>query len=317
MDFIASLWGHWLFVVFLAPLFWALVNIIDVYFVSGVYEDEWDGIVVSSIFQLLPWLLPFFGIVSFVYPSTQVFALAFLGGSCLTIAFFLYFKTLFISNDIVVVGALWNLSVPLVPFLAWLLIDEQLAMQNYAGISLAFIGATVFAFHQKIKTRRFGRVVTLMSGAIVFLSLSMVVQSIVYRSIDSDFWSGFLSFSIGAVATGLLTLLFDRNSLRDRANHLYRITKAYFLVFFIAESLNLMAILSSQRAIDLSPSVSFVAVIESVVPVFVLILSLFAVLVFVWLDKFRAQQIYQDQLVGFKTKLLACCIIAAGIYLIG
>lgn len=316
MDSISSLWGDWLFVAFLAPFFWALVNVIDVYFVDDVYEDEWDGITISSLFQLSPWVLPILGIVSFDYPGNKVFTLAFLGGSFLTIAFFFYFKTLFASNDVVVISALWNLSVPLVPFLAWLLIGEKLTLRNYFGILLAFVGATVFAFHKKIKTNKFGKVALLMSGAIFFLSLSMVVQSVVYQMIGKDFWTGFLSFSVGAGITGLAMLFLDQKPLKMRMNHLYGITKTYFFVFFLAESLNLLAVLSSQRAIDLSPAVSFVAVIESMVPVFVLFLSLLLATVFLWLDRSKMLMIYQEQLFGFKIKILACGIIATGIYLI-
>lgn len=316
MHFLDYLWSHWLFVAFLAPFFWALVNIIDVYFVSGVYEDEWDGIIISSLFQSLPWLLPLFGLVSFSYPGFQAFMLAFFGGSFLTVAFFFYFKTLFTSNDAVVIGALWNLSVPLVPFLAWLLIDEQLTARNYAGVLLAFVGATVFVFHEKLKTNQFGKVSLLMSGAILFLSLSMVVQSAVYQLIEDDFWTGFLSFSVGACSTGLLLLLCDRKSLRERAAHLSGIVKTYFFIFFLAESLNLLAVLSSQRAIDLSPAVSFVAVIESMVPVFVLFLSLLLATIFLVFDRSKMLTIYREQLVGFRVKMLACCIIAIGIYLI-
>ncbi|MFZ1626659.1 MAG: hypothetical protein WAT81_02530 [Candidatus Moraniibacteriota bacterium] len=316
MYLIEYLWSHWLLVAFLAPFSWALVNIIDVYFVEDVYEDEWDGIIISSLFQFLPWLLPIFGLVSFVYPGLGTASLAFIGGGFLTLAFFFYFKTLFTSNDVVVIGALWNLSVPLVPFLAWLLIDEQLTSKNYAGVLLAFIGATIFVFHEKIKTRNFGKVAVIMSGAIFFISLSMVTQTVVYRSIGEDFWTGFLLFSTGSTMTGIVLMYFDRKSIQYRVSHLYEICRKYYFVFFLAESLNLIAVLSSQRAIHLSPAVSFVAVIESAVPIFALLLSLLAVFFFVWIDKSKAQRIYRDQLVGFKTKLLACCIIAVGIYLI-
>lgn len=316
MDFFHYLWGNWLFVAFLAPFFWALVNIIDVYFVDAVYEDEWDGVIISSLFQVLPWLLPIFGLVPFVYPGAGTAGLAFIGGGFLTLAFYFYFKTLFASNDVVVIGALWNISVPLVPFFAWLFIGEQLTLKNYAGVALAFIGATVFAFSKRIKERNYGRVAAVMSGAVFFLSLSMVTQTVVYRSIGDDFWTGFLLFSAGATATGLLLTYFDPKSIRDRASHLYRLCRTYFLIFLLAEWFNLVAVLSSQRAISLSPAVSFVVVIESAVPIFVLILSFFAIAVMIWWNKAKARQIYREQLVGFRAKVFACCIIAVGIYLI-
>jgi hypothetical protein len=52
---------NWLLVAFLAPFFWALVNIVDVYFVDGIYKDDIDGIIIFGLFQIIPSiLLPFF-----------------------------------------------------------------------------------------------------------------------------------------------------------------------------------------------------------------------------------------------------------------
>lgn len=301
---------------FLAPFFWALVNIIDIYFVSSVYEDEWDGILINSVFQALPWLLPLFGIVSIQYPGLWASVPAFLGGACLVLSFFYYFKTLFVSNDMVVVQALWNVSVPLVPFLAWIFLGEQLAPVHYAGITLAFFGVMLFSLHEKIKEKNFLQVFKIMMGAVFFFSLSMVLQAEAYQRMDNDFWTGFLIFSAGASITGFLLLFVDPKPLKERTRHLVIMSKTYFFVFFFAESLNLLGVLASQRAIDLTPAVSFVAVIGSLTPVFVLILSAVLLPVLLFMNKSKAHQMYRDQLVAFRTKVLACCIIAVGIYLI-
>lgn len=316
MYFLTLFWDNWFIVAFLAPFFWAWVNIIDIYFVSGVYEDEWDGVFINAFFQMLPWLLPLIGLVPFSFPGWPVAVIAFLGGGALVLSYYFYFKTLFISNDMVVLQALWNLSVPLVPFLAWLLVGEQLSFINYVGIALAFVGVMLFSFHEKVKEKNLGRVFAVMTGAIVFFSLSMVLQTEVYQSIGNDFWTGFLLFSVGAAAIGLFMSFFDPKPIGERAVHIFQMSKQYFLVFVLAEMLNLFGVLTSQRAIDLSPSVSFVAVIGSLSPVFVMALSLLLVLVFLRLNKKKSQQIYRDQLVAFKTKIIACGIIALGIYLI-
>ncbi len=313
MDY---LWSHWIFVAFLAPFFWALVNIIDVYFVSSVYEDEWDGIFINSVFQLLPWLLPVFGLVSFQYPGALPTIVAFFGGASLILAFFFYFKTLFVSNDVAVIQAIWNLSVPLVPFLSWLFFSEKLLSVHYIGTALAFIGAMLFVTHEEVRAKNFLGVAKTMVGAVVFFSLSMVLQSKAYDFMENDFWSGFLIFSAGAGITGLALVFFDPKSVKIRSRHIIQMTKSYFFIFFLAESLNLLAVLSSQRAIDLSPIVSFVAVIESSVPIFVMLLSLSLVPILLFLNKKKGHEIYQNQLVDFKTKIVAWVMIALGIYLI-
>ncbi|MDP2838093.1 MAG: hypothetical protein Q8O53_02350, partial [Candidatus Moranbacteria bacterium] len=156
----------------------------------------------------------------------------------------------------------------------------------------------------------------LMSGGVFFLSWSMVLQGWVYTHIAGDFWTGFLLFSAGATVTGLSTSFFDPKPIRERAAHLWEISRLYFMIFFVAEILNLLGVLATQRAIDLSPAVSFVAVIGSLSPVFVLILSFLLASIFLMLNKDKARKMYGDQLVAFKTKMLACCIIAVGIYLI-
>lgn len=301
---------------FLAPFFWSLVNIIDIYFVNGVYEDEWDGVLINSVFQLLPWALPLFGAVTFEFPSLSSTMIAFLGGGCLVLSIYFYFRTLFISSDMVVVQALWNLSVPLVPFLAWLIVGERLSLIHYIGIVIAFVGVMTFSLHEKIKEKQLGKVFSIMAGAIFFFSLSMVLQTEVYQRIGDDFWTGFLLFSTGAAIVGLLLLFFDPMPIKKRAEHVFQMSKRYLVVFIVAEMLNLFGVLTSQRAIDLSPAVSFVAVIGSLTPVFVMILSLVLVVVFFKMNKIKAQKIYQDQLSAFKTKIFACFLIAVGIYLI-
>lgn len=315
MELLGYLWSQWIFVAFLAPFFWAWVNVIDVYFVSSVYEDEWDGILINSLFQLVPWVLPLLGIVSFNYPGLGATVITLFGGACLALSFFFYFKTLFISNDVVIVQAIWNLSVPLVPFLAWLLIGERLEIIHYIGIIIAFFGASLLATHKEIKVKGLFRVARIMLLAVVLFSLSMVFQAEVYNRIN-DFWTGFLIFSAGAAFTGLLLTYFDKKSLKKRMEHIFSMARAYFLVFLLAESLNLLAVLSSQRAIDMSPAVSFVALIESSGPIFVLFLSFVIACPLIFFNKNKSLEIYKDQLIGIKTKIVACGIIALGIYLI-
>ena len=314
--YLEYLWNHWLIVAFLSPFFWALSNITDIYFVTGVYEDEWDGVFINAFFQLMPWLLPLFGLVAFHFSGFWVTVLALLAGGFLMLSYFFYFKTLFISNDMVILEALWNISIPLVPFLAWLFLGERLTLINYLGMLLAFAGAIIFALHKKIRSKRLKDVFITMMGGVLFLSLSMIFQTKVYQVLDGDFWIGFLLFSAGASLTGFLFTFFDSKTIRARVQHLFRMSKDYFAFFLLAESLNLLGVVTLQRAVDISPSVSFVTAIGSLAPVFVLVLSFLLVLVMVFLNQGKARKMYQDQLVGFKTKIFACCIIAVGVYLI-
>lgn len=310
------LWSQWYIIAFLAPLFWAIMNIIDVYFVSSVYDDEWDGGIISSFFQLTVWLLLIFGVVEFQFPGLWPALMAVVSGISLSLSFFYYFRTLFSSHDVVVIGAVWNLSVPLVPFLAWFLVGERLTMMNYLGIMFAFVGATLFVIHKRIRGRGLGGLIKNMFLAVLLLSLSMVLQNWVYDSAKTEFWTGFLLFSFGSALAGGFMVLMDRHSWYERLSHLKNLTKKYFHVFFFAELLGLLAILSSQRAISLSPAVSYVAAIESTVPIFVMALSSILALVLFKTDNKKAHQIFADQLDAIGIKIIACVLIIVGIYLI-
>jgi len=89
-------------------------------------------------------------------------------------------------------------------------------------------------------------------------------------------------------------------------------------VFILGEGITFLGNLSSQRALSVAPSVSYVATIEAFVPVFVLIFSLLIVVIAkIFNTKFSViKKIYQDQLQGVSLKIVAIIIMAIGIYII-
>ena len=46
------------------------INVVDAYFVKRVYRDEFDGVVISGIFQLLPIIF----LISFFIPCKKKFS---------------------------------------------------------------------------------------------------------------------------------------------------------------------------------------------------------------------------------------------------
>lgn len=303
---------NWLIWSLIAPFLWAVVTIIDTHFVDGVYEDEYDGTVVSGVFQSLPWLLVPFGIVQFTFPEIGVAGLAFLAGGMFILSFFCYFKALFVSNDGALMQILWGVSVLVVPFFAWMFIGEVLQNIHYVGIVIAFVGICLFNFDGKIKQVGFLRILLPMIGAIVFLSLSMVITKKVQQP-DADFWSIFLVFSVGSTFFSLVILAIGKKNPLNRAQKIAKLSGKYFPIFVIAESLSIVATMTSQRAISLAPAVSFVAVIESLVPVFVMIISLAIVFIFHDTKRFDASP-YRKLVSGAWIKVLALAFIAIGIY---
>lgn len=303
---------NWLLMSLIAPFLWAVVSVIDTHFVHDVYEDEYDGTVVSGVFQSLPWLLIPFGIVQFTFPEIEVAGLAFLAGGMFICSFFCYFKALFVSNDGALMQILWSISVLVVPFFAWMFIGEVLQGIHYVGIAIAFAGICLFNFDGKIKQVGFSRILLPMAGAVVFLSLSMVLTKEVQQP-GADFWSIFLVFSAGATIFSLVILAIGKKNPFKRAQRIATLSGKYFPIFAIAEGLSIVATITSQKAISLAPAVSFVAVIESLVPVFMMMISVVIVFAFRNTTRFDASP-YRKLVSGVWIKVLALAFIAIGIY---
>ncbi|MDI6777847.1 MAG: EamA family transporter [Patescibacteria group bacterium] len=310
----AHIWNSWLLVAFIAPFFWALVNIFDVYFVSEIYEDEYEGTVIMGLFQVIPWLMvPF---VRFEIPALGIIGWSILGGLSALAAMFFYFKALFHARDIATIQVFWNLVALAVPILAFILIGERLTKMQYLGILVAFSGVVFITLDKSIRGKNIKRLAAIMSAAILFFSLSMIIQEHVYS--QTNFFGGLIFFSVGYFVGGVLLFGFRRTNMTRRLVHL---NKKYFFWFIGAELVTQIGVVASQRAIFLSPSVSFVALIESLQPAFILILSalLFALLglSFVKFGKRDVlRKLYAEQIAAKKSKIFAIVIMAIGIFLI-
>jgi hypothetical protein len=132
-----------------------------------------------------------------------------------------------------------------------------------------------------------------------------------------DFWSIFLLFCAGASATSILLLTMRGPAHAGmQARRVIHLSRRYFLVFLLAETLSLLGTLASQRAISLAPSVSFVVVIESLVPVFVMGASLLLAARFRIAGQHELAAAYRAQFSNPGRKTLALAMIASGIYVI-
>ncbi len=306
---------NWFLLAFIAPILWAIVALIDTYFVKDVYEDEYDGAIISGVFQSVPWLFVLLGVIDFVPLGGTQTVLAVMSGVFFLFSFFYYFKALFISNDGAFMQILWGLSVPMVPFIAWLLIDETLLPIHYSGIALAFLGVVVFGLDGSVVHKELLKIFFLMFRAVVLFSLSMVLSKEVYQS-TPYFWSVFLLFSSGGFIAAVVLLFTDKKKIWVRAKKIINLSDKYFLAFLFSESLSIIGTLTSQRAISLTPSVSFVVTIESLVPVFVMLLSLVLVLFFKQRGRSDIELAYRKQFSQPLIKSISMTLIAAGIYLI-
>jgi drug/metabolite transporter (DMT)-like permease len=238
------------------------------------------------------------------------------GGFFLVVSYFFYFKALFKAGDAALIQILYNTIAVVVPILAFVLLQEKLSLMQYGGIAIAFIGVTTLAGDGKTKNEKFWPTMLIMSGAVIFFALNMIFTRELYV-LSIPFYSVILFYSLGGVMGGLFFLV-----LRIRkysVGNLLNIGKKYIGWFVFSELIVLGGIVASQRAIEISPAVSLVAVIESFQPAFIVILSALIFLAFrFFLHKYAdlARKIYNDQLSGLAPKIIAIIIMAFGIYLI-
>jgi len=319
--------NHWLLLSFLAPMFWALVNMIDVYFVDGIYKDEMDGTIIAGFFQLIPLIILCFfvdfNLLGKNYVNSRggsffdlTLLQSFLGGIFFLSAFYFYFKTLFNHNDVSLLQILWNLTIVFVPVLAFLFFGETLPIYKYASILVVLVGATMLSFDMKTRKRISVKYFWTMMGAVLFLSLSMLVEERAYEALDLSYGSqgfllGFFFFGLGAFVTGLLFAIYaKRNPLP--------LIKKYYKIFLLSEGIYFLGNFASQRALDVAPSVSYVAVAETFGPIFILIYSFVILFISSYIIKKNnkiVKRIYAEQLSGVGIKIIAILIMAIGVYI--
>ena len=312
----SELWALWLPIAFVAPCLWALVSVLDLYFVQRAYQDEWDGTLISGAFQLFPWLLVALGILRFTSPPAEATLFALAGGGMFLASFFFYFRALFRYADSPLIHVLWNVSVLMVPLLAWAWSDERLQPVHYLGIALAFLGSSLFAARNGLLRQGFLRLAGTMVWAVLLLSASMVLQKEAYRSAGNQFLDVYLIFSVGVVAAATALAALNPKTTAARIRRFAGFKARYIVLLVLAEGVSFAGTVFSQRAIQLSPSPSFVAAIESSVPVFVMLLSLLLASVFASVGREQASTMFRNQLLGWKEKLIAISLMSSGIYCI-
>lgn len=333
MEFLISIFSflksHWLILSFLAPMFWALVNIIDVYFVGQVYKDELDGTIIAGLFQIIPWTFLIFFLkidmdkfINFriqrsLFWIDPTLLIALLGGFLGILAFYFYFKALFNHNDAALLQIFWSLTIIVVPVLSFFLWGEKLSFYKYLGMGVILLGVFLLSMSKGLKSKISSRYFWIMIGAVIFLSLSMVFVGRAYSILaargfgNQGFLIGFLCFSLGAFLGGMFFVIVGhRNPLP--------LIRKYLKIFIVLEGIAFLGNFASQGALNSAPSVSYVAAVETFIPVFILLFSL----IVLFCSKFfrgnrpAVERIYREQLDGVWVKIIATIIMVAGVYII-
>lgn len=309
-------WGIWLVMALIATSLWALTSLLDVYFVHDVYRDELDGTLISSAFQLLPWVLVLTGSLDVPSLQQQACLLAVCAGVFTMASNYCYFRALFKFDDSTLTYVLWDTSVLLVPFLAWLWSDEQLLAEHYGGIGLAFIGSIIFlslggTFRQGLR-----RILVVMTIAILLSSVSTLLLKESYRLAEGRFIEVFLMFCLGGGLVSILIAVTQPQKTAARIQRYLDLSPSIIALAIAAEALALGGEVAINRALDLSPSPSFVPAVEtSHTP----IMMLFSAVLSILLERngnAKIATVFGGQVTHWKGKLFAMLLMSAGVVLI-
>ncbi|MBX2869335.1 MAG: EamA family transporter [Acidiferrobacterales bacterium] len=310
------IWNNWLLVGLLPPFLYAVVALFDACLVdSAVYLNPSEATVVSALFGAIPLLLPLFGFVEFSLPNWNVALVAFAGGVLFALHIFYYISGLFKRNDTVLAETVQNLSVLLVPFFAFFLIGEVLNATHYVGIGLAGAGVLYMYWHTR-RSKAASSESMLASGGIeltvsmLLFCLILIAGEWVYQR--TDFWSGYLLFTTGLLFVGIV--LFVVNPIK----RVVPLVRKRWRLFLFIEGITTIGMICSQRAVDISPSATYVAITECLGAYFILLISGIIFFANKWFGTKISilTRVCREQLIGYPAKIIAGLFISTSIFLV-
>ncbi len=270
---------NWLLLALIPPALWAIACLVDSCLIGNrIYHSPIEGVIVSQFFCLVPFVFLVFTLLETTshnsiptadwqpddFPISAVVA-----GLAYTVHMIFYFRILFRLNDASGTETFMLLSVLVVPFLAWAILGEVLPTHFY----LAFLVAAIGIFLQCLPAiKSMGRMILInLTASMMAISVSTVLQA---QSLHTH---GFVVSAIAFNGTCFLcaaVLLIGKATLRRRIVSLF---SSFPAVLVGCEVLVILALLSSQRATQLGPSVSLVTLIECLLPLFIISISLVVV----------------------------------------
>lgn len=297
----------------------SLANVLDNYFTQDSYLDEYTGLSISALFNLFPVIF----ILIFISPDLNVsqkgITSAFIAGVLLMITYLAYFKCLFSLNDNVALQVAWGLSSPIILFLGYWFLGDDLTAIQYGGAGLILIGVLFLDF------RKFNFNGGL--GAYIFWALIMnttyssheILMKVTYDIENVPFWPAFLFFTLGQLTVGITSVILRRKIVWEQRNAFVSMIKRFWIIFIIAEIIEQIAVFCTQRAIDSTPYVSFYGALEAGMPVYVLLTGL-VVSLFLQISYFNKKEvgeiIWNNFKVGLTRKIIATFFVVVGVFLL-
>ena len=309
------MFGLWLIYAFAFLFFWGLVNVLDSYFIeSEIYDNVWDGIIVSSLFKVFGILIIGGIFFSQLFQISLLAAvLSMLVGAFMSLAYLFAFLAILHHNDTPLLQVVWNLSSPLVVVLALIFLGEVFSLKTYAGMLIVFLGSFVIYFQKGSFGGKLKKFVLFSIPMVVLYSVSEVFLKYVEEGLGASFGQSFTFLCLGQVVFGTIILLSRRN-----AKHVFQLVKKNFSLFFFGEVIELLGLFFMVLAVIKSPAVSLVAVAESFMPVAIILLTFGMIPVLKIFKRGKLiKKIYDEKMItGLPVKIIATLMMAIGAYLI-
>lgn len=295
----------WLFFALLTPLFWAMVHVMDARCVDAIFEKPWMGAVTGAvasivIFIPLPFLLLFY--TDWVVPDVHVILLTLAAGALIQLSQVFYFQSLAYSES-GIVAAYWNMVPTMLPFMSFLILGTIFPPGKYIGITIliiASIGMCLVDSNLKARWRSF----FLMCVASVFQVVVFLIEDYVYATIP--FLTGFYLITAGLILTGIVPLVSPPIFSLFRRN--FTVLRSSVAIFVGVEIINLCALFTSQKAVDLGDP-PLVAAVESTIPAYTF---LFSFILLIFLPAF-GDPVTRKHIIA---KMLLVCMMVVGVYFV-
>ena len=292
----------WIFLALLAPLLWAISNLIDGDLVLNRIKNPLVIMTVTGLFSVFPFL---FIILTntFSWPRLSVILFGVLTGFVSLLAFYPYFRALENSHPTSAL-LLWNVSPVITAVAAFVFLNERLSPYQYLAVLLLIGSAIIAGISSGTNTNTKKKQSNV--GWMLLASLLTATQAIMSKWLFGQTSTGTGVGLISLGSFGLSASFFLIPSIRKQIPDAF---SKHSKILILNETLSMFAFVCSSFAIGLG-SVSLVKAIEGVQAFFVFGFSWIAARIF----SRKQFRIAESPKAGLT--ILACVIAVVGLMLI-
>lgn len=257
----------WFYLALLVPLLSAVLNLLDDNLLKFVYRNPYLATVSIGLFGSLPLLSRFFIDAHLLPVSLAILSIT--AGFLTLVFYYFYFKGLASDSPSVVV-ALLSLTPATIPFFAHFIVHEQLLPMQIVGFMIVLLASLGLAVSD-LRKFQFSKALIYVVFAVIFIDIASIMTKYVYQR--ADFYPAYLYFSVGMGLGGIFYLLINLAENKRVGLEIAASIKKLLPIIIITEMLGIAAEFTVNLAISRGP-VSLVRVIESIQPMFVLLIAL-------------------------------------------